>query len=220
MKQSLQIFIISIIAFASGFSSAIAQDTDANTLINNGISLENAGDIAGAEKLYVQAGEMGLPKGWILAGNLYVPGVSSTPDAQKAIQYLEKGVLYDQRATPLLAMTYYLGDQTTPPNYQKALIYFKKASEMGMASANGLVGAIYVMGGYGVAPDPDQALLWLMPAAENGDANAMYNCGLLLINGTQSLEPDFREGLRYVKQAAAKGHKDAQKWLTDRGDNW
>lgn len=220
MKHSFNILIISLLAFACGISSAVGQNSDANALINKGAELEDAGDIAGAEKLYVQAAEMGQPKGWILAGCLYTPGFGSAPDAKKAIEYLEKGVLYDQRAVPPLATAYYLGDQTTPPNYQKALIYLKKASEMGMASANGLVGAIYVMGGYGVAPDPDQALLWLMPAAENGDANAMYNCGLLLINGTQSLEPDFQEGLRYVEQAAAKGHEAAQKWLTDRGDNW
>lgn len=220
MKQIFRIFIFSILAFTAGKYSATAQNSDVNTLINKGVELEESGDIAGAEKMYVQAGELGAPTGWILAGNLYSPGFSKTPNAQKAIQYLEKGILYDQRAAPLLAMTYYLGDENTEPNYQKALIYLKKASEMGMAQANGIVGTIYVMGGYGVAPDPDQALLWLMPAAENGDANAMFNYGLLLINGTQSLEPDPQEGLMYIKQAAAKGHKGAQKYLTDSGDNW
>lgn len=220
MKKLLKVAILAYIAIMPIMAIAQNQQSNASALINKGAALEEAGDLAGAEKLYVQAAEMGAPTGWILAGNLFTPGFSSTPNAQKAIQYLEKGVLSDQRGAPLLGMAYYLGDNTTPPNYQKALIYLKKASEMGMAQANGIVGTIYVMGGYGVAPDPDQALLWLTPAAENGDANAMYNCGLLLINGTQSLEPDLKEGLSYVKKAAVKGHKGAQKWLTDRGDNW
>ena len=220
MKKLLATLVLFLAAFA--FHSAKAQETssEAKALINKGSALEKAGDIAGAEQCYVQAAEMGAHSAWILAGNLYAPAVSAKPNAKKAIEYLEKGVLHDQRAAVLLGLTYYLGDGHTQPNYLKALTYLKKASEIGVASANGIVGNIYAMGGYGVAPDPDQALLWLMPAAENGDANAMYNCGLILINGTQSLDPDPQEGLNYVKKAAAKGLKAAQKWLTDKGQKW
>lgn len=216
MKKILLTLIVAIF----NIITAQSQTSETATLVQEGINYEEAGEIAKAETCYVKAAEMGNSKAWLLAGNLYAPAVSKTPNAQKAIEYLEKAVLYDSRAAILLGITYYIGDNVTQPNYQKALIYLKKASEIGFTEANGIVGTIYCMGGYGVAPDPDQALLWLMPAAENGDKSAMYNYGLILINGTQSLEPDFQAGLKYIKQAAAKNHTAAQKWLKDRGDTW
>ncbi len=101
-----------------------------------------------------------------------------------------------------LGATYQIGIGV-PRDYQKALFWYEKASEMGFAPSMAVVAWLYHRG-LGTDADAGQAMKWYRKAAEGGSASAMHNIGHLYLSG-QSVEADPVEATRWFRKSANNG---------------
>jgi len=92
---------------------------------------------------------------------------------------------------------------------EKALYWYLKAAEQGLALAQTNVGLMYAQGGAGVPQDPKKALEWLTKAAQQGFALAQFNLGFMYDNG-KGVPQDDQKALDWYKKAALQGLAEAQ----------
>ena len=93
-------------------------------------------------------------------------------------------------------------EQTKPA---EALVYYRKAAEQGVASAQGRLGWLLTKSG----GDAKEAAQWLNKAAEQGDAAAQNNLGVLYELG-QGVNKDPVQAASWYKKAAEQGDAAAQ----------
>ena len=129
----------------------------------------------------------------------------------KGYQLLHKNRKYlysDDIAMNMFGLIYTLGDEEgLPADYKEALIWFKKAAEMGNTDAMINIGDMYKEG-YGVPEDYSEAMRWYKKAAELGDTDAMSTVGDMYKDG-KGAERDLSEAMRWFKKAADKGEVTA-----------
>ena len=87
----------------------------------------------------------------------------------------------DARAETLLGLLYY-GGRGVPRDYNKALMWFRRAAEGGSAAAKFQIGYMYFEGN-GVPQNYVEAAQWYQKAAEQGDPNAQYHLGFMYARG-------------------------------------
>ena len=109
-----------------------------------------------------------------------------------------------------LGSRYYNGDGVAQ-DYSKAVYWFGKAAEQGLADAQYNLGVFYVAG-WGVSQDYAKAAYWYGKAAEQGDADAQFNFGVCHFAG-QGVPRDYAKAAYWYGKAAGQGHADAQKNL-------
>jgi len=95
----------------------------------------------------------------------------------------------------------------TDVNYERALHWYKRASELGFARAQANVASMYLKG-QGVAQDYVQAADWFTKAARNGHTIAQYNLGLMYEYG-KGVERSTSKALAWYNLAAKAGHPKA-----------
>ena len=93
-------------------------------------------------------------------------------------------------------------------NYQEAVIWYRKAAELGHAAAQNYLGFLYEKG-WGVAQDFSEAYKWYRKAAEQGLAVAQSNLGVCYENG-YGVTQDFYEAVKWYRKAAEKGIANSQ----------
>lgn len=101
-----------------------------------------------------------------------------------------------------LGATYQIGIGV-PRDYQKALYWYERASEMGFVPSMAVV-AWFHHRGLGTDADYGEALKWYRRAADGGSASAMHNLGHLYLAG-QGTEADPAEATRWFRKSAANG---------------
>ena len=104
-------------------------------------------------------------------------------------------------------------------NYQEAVIWYRKAAELGHAAAQNYLGFLYEKG-WGVAQDFSEAYKWYRKAAEQGLAVAQSNLGFCYRNG-QGITKDYNEAYKWYRKAAEQGYADAQNdlgWCYEMGN--
>lgn len=93
--------------------------------------------------------------------------------------------IFDTRSTKNKEIDKSLG--SVPQDYKEAAAGYRKASELGDASAQNNLGEMY-KNGQGVPQDYKEAVAWYRKAAEQGNASAQNNLGGMYKNG-QGLPP-------------------------------
>ncbi len=96
-------------------------------------------------------------------------------------------------------------------NYVQAVYWFKRAADLGNASAQFNLGVCYA-NGQGVAQSYTEAVKWYRKAAEQGDASAQYNLGVCYDNGL-GVAQSYAEAVKWYRKAAEQGYADAQRNL-------
>ncbi len=95
----------------------------------------------------------------------------------------------------------------TEQNYEKAMHWYKRASQFGFARAQANVASMYLRG-QGVEQDYVQAADWFTKAARNGHVIAQYNLGLMYEHG-KGVEKSVSKALAWYNLAAKAGHPKA-----------
>ena len=96
-----------------------------------------------------------------------------------------------------------------PPDYDAALQWFHRATDLGIPEAVNDIGFMYASG-YGVPKDETEALQWFLRASDMGSAAAANNAGLMYASqyGTNSVD-----ALRWFSKAADMGSAEARQNL-------
>lgn len=106
-----------------------------------------------------------------------------------------------------LAALYVAGTGGVPRDYGRAVFWFTKSAEKGMANAHYNLGVMYQQG-LGVPQDAAAALGWYERAAQLGHPEAMYNLGIANIEGIGA-DRNIARGVAFFKQAANAGVSQA-----------
>ncbi len=93
-------------------------------------------------------------------------------------------------------------------NYEEAVMYLRKAAELGDRRAQCYLGVCYY-GGLGVSQNYAEAARWYRKAAEQGEAAAQDNLGYCYESGN-GVSQNYEEAVRWYRKAAEQGDVDAQ----------
>ena len=91
---------------------------------------------------------------------------------------------------------------------RKAVEWYRKAAEQGLASAQTKLGLCYY-NGTGTVENKSEAFHWLKKSAEQGYAQAQYNLGVCYEYGTGTAV-NKTEAVRWYKKSAEQGYANAQ----------
>src|SRR6266568_7926951 len=114
----------------------------------------------------------------------------------------------DPRQQCLLGLIYSLSKRSGAQDYAKAVYWFRKAAEQGLAEAQYLLAECYQRGD-GVAKDSAEAVKWFRKAAEQGYAEAQNRLGFFYSWG-EGVAKDAAEAVKWYRKAAEQGNAEAQ----------
>ncbi len=136
--------------------------------------------------------------------NETVAGIDRDQLLPKSYQTLESRAFAGVAAAQHdLAALYVAGTGGVPRDYGRAVFWFTKSAEKGMANAHYNLGVMYQQG-LGVPQDAAAALGWYERAAQLGHPEAMYNLGIANIEGIGA-DRNIARGVAFFKQAANAG---------------
>lgn len=93
----------------------------------------------------------------------------------------------------------------------KAVDYYRKAAELGRASAQNKLGICY-QEGFGVEENISEAIKWYRKSAENGDLGGQSNLGYCYFEGI-GVTQSYQEAIKLWRKAADQGDDYAQYYL-------
>jgi len=105
-----------------------------------------------------------------------------------------------------LGVKYYKG-QGVKQDYEKAVIWYRKAADQKFAKAQYNLGMMYAKG-KGVSRDTKEAAKWCTKAAEQGNTDAQYFMGLLY--SVSSPPKDYVEAYKWLNLSASQGNQMAK----------
>ena len=95
----------------------------------------------------------------------------------------------------------------------KAVAWFRKAADQGLATAEGALGEMYA-NGRGVPRDDVQAATWYRKAADHGLASSKAALGEMYANG-RGVPRDIKQAVTWYRKAAEQGHSQARSRLEE-----
>jgi TPR repeat protein len=98
----------------------------------------------------------------------------------------------------------YLNGLGVPKDYQQALVWFQKAAEQGLSSAQFTLGTMYA-NSEGVPKDDGQAVIWFRKAVEQNYAAAQYNLGKMYQDG-RGVPKDAAQAIFWYRKAADQNY--------------
>ena len=102
----------------------------------------------------------------------------------------------------------YAAGRGVPKDGTKAIEWYRKAADQGIAIAQSNLGSMYDTGD-GIPEDDAKAAEWYRKAAEQGDADAQNSLGAMYANGT-GVPKDYVEAYAWFGIAAAQGNPKAK----------
>lgn len=99
--------------------------------------------------------------------------------------------------------TLYAAGRSVPQDYKRAVYWFSRAADGGIANAHYNLGVMFQQG-LGVRKDVKKAVRWYKSASELGHPEAMYNLGISYIEGI-GIARDIPKGATYFRRAADAG---------------
>ena len=158
-------------------------------------------NIALAVKWMSKAADMGSSKAQLQMGGVYYKGVDGIDQnyvlAEKYLLQAAKSDIPDGQA--MLADLYF-----TMEEYEKSLVWARKAAQLGHSYACFILGRIYDEG-LGVDANHTEGLKWFEKSADAGDADAQNIVGNIFSNG-ESVAKDDKKAFKYYQMAAVQGH--------------
>ena len=94
---------------------------------------------------------------------------------------------------------------------RKAIKWFNKAADQGLAEAQCTLGICYYTGD-GVEQNNEEAAKLFLKAAEQGDPQAQYNLGIMYFEG-DGVAKDVSEAEKWLKKSADQGNAEAAESL-------
>ncbi|MDD5267295.1 MAG: tetratricopeptide repeat protein [Methylococcales bacterium] len=107
----------------------------------------------------------------------------------------------------------YENGKGTDRNLDKAISWYEKAAQQGMAKSQFNLGSLYLR----ELQDKNHALYWFKQAAEQQYPNAEFNLGVFYANGELGLEKDIPKAEKWLQLAEQHGYKNAGKYLSQLG---
>jgi TPR repeat protein len=95
--------------------------------------------------------------------------------------------------------------------YEEAALWYRKAAEQGLASAQVRLGWAYECG-CGVPKDDSQAALWYRKGADQGDANLQLALAMMYLEG-KGVPHDSEQAVFWLRKSADQGEVGAQSEL-------
>jgi TPR repeat protein len=126
----------------------------------------------------------------------------------KMLATIDKGGI---TAEENLAAYYENGWACFPRDARLAAYWYRKAAELGSASAQDTLASLYE-DGKGVPRDYQQAAAWYRKAAEQGNANSQSNLANMYVNG-EGFVQDYAQAAYWYRKAAEKGNENAEAQL-------
>lgn len=114
----------------------------------------------------------------------------------------------DVRAQYRLARLYDLNSTSNEKNPQRAIDWYRKAAEQGLAAAQSRLGEL-IAEGRGVPEDPVRAFEFWRAAAEQGHAAGQYSLGLAYFRGAGTSE-NTELAKKWLRASAGGGYAPAQ----------
>lgn len=127
------------------------------------------------------------------------PDQSLPPD----LALLEKRAAEDVPEAQHDLATLYASGRNVPQDFKRAVYWFSRAADGGVANAHYNLGVMFQQG-LGVRKDVKKALGWYKSASELGHPEAMYNLGIAYIEGVGT-KRDIEKGASYFRRAANAG---------------
>ena len=122
--------------------------------------------------------------------------------------YIDKAKNGNKIAQYNIGYFYYYGEGGVSRDYEKAVSWYRKAANQGLAEAQAALGQVYSEG-HGVTKDYSMAAYWYSKAVEQGNAVAQNNLGVLYSKGQGVPKDKYKAAELYLK-AADKGDEVAQ----------
>jgi len=120
------------------------------------------------------------------------------PVSDSVSDSVDKPSLYMERALELVKLR----------SFEEAFLWYRRAAELGVAAAQGQVGAMYV-NGIGIEQNPEEGVKWLEKGAAAGDSDARGQLGVLYLRGT-GVGKDYARAFELINEASEKGNAKAQ----------
>ena len=99
-------------------------------------------------------------------------------------------------------------DLSAQRRYEEAALWYRKAAELDLVSAQLRLGWAYECG-CGVPKDDNQAALWYRKGADQGDANLQLALAMMFLEG-KGVPHDPVQAIFWLCESAKQGHLDAQ----------
>ena len=154
-----------------------------------------------SSKWMTKAADAGYPKAQVAIGVAYLLGANEIEQNYAlAERFLQMAAMKDNtEAQGYLSFLY-----VNMEDYEKALLWGRKAAQMGDPTACTVLGRIFNEG-LGVEIDHIQALKWYEGAADKGDADAQNIVGNMY-SGKDLGVLDLKKAFKYYKKAAEQDH--------------
>jgi hypothetical protein len=126
--------------------------------------------------------------------------ISTIPDLQRVVHATAPGMRVEVKIIREGRMK---NLQAIPGNMSEAVQWYRKAAELGNASAQDRFGTMYI-DGRGVKQDYKEAVKWFRKAAAQGYAEAYRHLGLMYARG-EGVPQDYFEAVEWFRKAAEQG---------------
>ena len=115
----------------------------------------------------------------------------------------------------------YLNGKGVQKDMAQALIYYRKAAELGSVHAQACVGVMYYKG-YDVSKNIKMAKQYLLPAADRGSIEALRNLGWMCFNGDYGFLAGKGKAFDFWMKASKLGDAESQIYIATSylGDTW
>ncbi len=168
-----------------------------------------------ARRFLAQAAELGMVRGFILLGEMYLNGAPGLqPDVSAAATNFEDAIRLGDLPEAKFHLAKLILREETFHRIEKAHDYLLVATESGVPGAAGLLGLCYATG-HAVQPDLNRAYKLFQQAWQESeeagapDYDALNNLAVCLANGTGVPNADIQRALRHMGKAAEGGCKGA-----------
>ena len=135
----------------------------------------------------------------------------AAPPPTDAAQLIARANAGDAWAQLNLGAAYDNGLAGLPPDPVRAVAWYRRAAESGLAEAQFNLAHCLVTGN-GMQRNDPEALAWMLRAADQGLASAQFLAGVMLLEGVGTA-PDRERALPWLERAATNGNTDARSLL-------
>ncbi|MBE7731960.1 tetratricopeptide repeat protein [Devosia faecipullorum] len=141
-------------------------------------------------------------------------GHGAPPDAQRALDLLEKAAKTGDASAVLTLGSFVLDTQLGAAGRDRALDLLQNSADAGNINAANLLGGLYLQG-RGVPIDPERALEYFEMGLIVGNTPAMVSMGDLYRSGASGIAPDPGKALALYNHAGTLGYAVASRRVAD-----
>ena len=143
-----------------------------------------------------------------MLGHCYLDGMGVEENITKGIELITNSAEYNYVIAQYeLAEYYFYGYYDLEEDNDKAMMWYKKSANQGLAAAQNSLGYHYYSG-YRIEKNLSESLKWYKMAAEQGYAESQYQLGELYYNG-EDLSKDYDNAFYWYTKAAEHGYSPA-----------